>query len=210
MKIRRLLRLSCLCCIAAALFSCTPRNAIVEKSSVTALPLPELTPRGTLVFNDEYEFTPPPEPWEVFKGTQTTHYIVGFYRKDPDTSQLASTFFAYDENPYGFSRNLEERAKECLKRYFWASILEVTVLEQKKVRILGGEGLAVTFEGTDTVKKIKVKSKVLFGHRGERVVAFYINQWRSLDGSYDDSVYVMFDKFVNSFRFLKKSFYETL
>jgi len=210
MKIRRLLRLCCLCCVAAALFSCAPRNAIVEKSPVTALPLPELTPRGTLVVHGEYEFMPPPASWEMFKGTPTSHYVMGFYRKDPDKSPLASTFFAFDEDPYGFSRNLEKRAQECLKRYFWASILQVTVLDQKRVQILGGDGLAVTFEGTDPVKKIKVKSKLLFGHRGERVVAFYINQWRSLDGSYDDSVYETFDKFVNSFSFLKKSFYETL
>lgn len=210
MKIRRLLRMCCVCCVAATLFSCATRNAIVEKNPGSALPFSGLTPQGTLVVHGEYEFMPPSAPWELLKGTPTSHYVVGFYRKDPDKSPLASTFFAYDEDPYGFSRNLEQRAKECLKRYFWASMLQVTVLDKKRVNILGGDGLAVTFEGRDTVKKIKVKSKLLFAHRGERVVAFYINQWRSLDGSYDDSAHETFDKFVNSFNFVKKSFYETL
>jgi hypothetical protein len=31
-----------------------------------------------------------------------------------------------------------------------------------------------------------------------------------MDGTYDDSGFEVFDKFVSSFKFLKKSFYETL
>jgi hypothetical protein len=153
---------------------------------------------------------PPPAPWELFKGNQTTHYVVAFFRKDLGGNQLDSSFFAYDEEPYGFSRNLEVRAQECLKRYYSSSILQTTVLEKKKVNVLGGEGLAVTFEGKDAVKKVKVKSKLILGKRGERVVAFYINQWRNLEGSFDRAAFDYFDIFINSFTFLKKSFYETL
>jgi hypothetical protein len=65
-------------------------------------------------------------------------------------------------------------------------------------------------EGTDPIKKEKAKSKVVFGKRGERVVAFYLTQWRSIDAPYDPSAFEIFDKFVASFKFLKKSFYETL
>jgi len=208
MKMRKYVQLCCVCCVAVLLLSCVTQSAIQEKSSGIALP--ELTQRGTIVFNGEYEFTPPPAPWEMITGTKTTHYIFAFYRKDQEKGQVASTFFAYDEEPFGFSRNLEERAQECLKRYFSSSMLQVTILDQKKVHILGGDGLAVTFEGKDKIKKVKVKSKLLFGHRGERVVAFYINQWRSFDGSYDSNAFETFDAFASNFVYLKKSFYETL
>ncbi len=75
---------------------------------------------------------------------------------------------------------------------------------------MGGEGLAVLVEGKDPVKKEKVRAKVVFGKRGDRIVGFYITQWRPMDGSYDLSAFEIFDKFVSSFKFLKKSFYETL
>jgi hypothetical protein len=55
-----------------------------------------------------------------------------------------------------------------------------------------------------------VKAKVVFGKRGERIVGFYITQWRPMDGTYDPSAFEVFDKFVASFKFLKKSFYENL
>jgi len=68
----------------------------------------------------------------------------------------------------------------------------------------------VTVEGKDPIKKEKVKAKVVFGKRGDRVIGFYITQWRPMDGTYDPSAFEVFDKFVASFKFLKKSFYETL
>ena len=64
--------------------------------------------------------------------------------------------------------------------------------------------------GKDAVKGEKVRARVIFGKRGERVVGFYITQWRPMDGDYDMSAFDVFDRFVKSFKFLKKSFYETL
>jgi hypothetical protein len=208
MKVRIFQRFYCFIFAISLLLGFLPQSAASHDSYQHATV--ETTARGTVLFNGEYEFTPPPAPWEMFKGNQTTHYVVAFFRKDPGVNQLDSSFFAYDEEPYGFSGNLEVRAQECLKRYFWSSILQITVLEKKKVKVLGGEGLSVTIEGKDAVKKVKVKSKLVFGKRGERVVAFYVNQWRYLEGSYDSNAFDLFDIFVNSFTFLKKSFYETL
>jgi hypothetical protein len=76
--------------------------------------------------------------------------------------------------------------------------------------VLGGEGLEVVAEGKDLVKGEKVRAKVVFGKRGDRVVGFYITQWRPINGTYELSAFEIFDKFVKSFKFLKKSFYETL
>jgi hypothetical protein len=166
---------------------------------------------GTISYNGEYRFLPPPSPpWELLQGNETTQYVFGYYRKDPGPLQLESTFFAYDEEPYGYSRDVEERAREFLKRFYWSSYVNVTVLEKKQTPILGGQGFAVVMEGRDPVKKIKVRSKVIFGKRGERVVAFYINQWRAINGKYDLAAFDIFDKFAESLKFLRKSFYETL
>jgi hypothetical protein len=88
--------------------------------------------------------------------------------------------------------------------------MDMQILEKQKVQLLGGEGLAVIAEGKDPVKKEKVKSKVVFGKRGDRVVAFYLTQWRPIDGTYDPSAFEVFDRFWGSFRYLKKSFYETI
>jgi hypothetical protein len=165
---------------------------------------------GSVIFAGEYEFEPPPSPWELIRGNDTSHFIFGFYRKDPGTIQLESTFLAYDEEPYGYSRTLDDRAGEFLKRIFWASYVTINILEKKKTPVFGGAGLTLVLEGKDPIKKEKVRSKIVFGMRGERVVAFYINQWRSIADSYDLSAFDTFDRFAGSLRFLKKSFYQAL
>ncbi len=165
---------------------------------------------GTITYNGEYRFAPPPSPWELIKGNESSNFVFGFYRKDPGKVLLESTFFAYDEEPYGFSRNIEDRAREFLKRFYWSSYVKAAVLEKNKVTVVGGEGLALTLEGKDPVRGDKVRSKVIFGKRGERVVVFYINQWRTSGGKFDLSAFDTFDRFAYSLRFLRKSFYEGL
>ncbi|HET6419280.1 MAG TPA: hypothetical protein VFG19_03935 [Geobacteraceae bacterium] len=165
---------------------------------------------GTITYGGEYRFVPPPSPWELIPGNESSRFVFGFYRKDPGKVQLESTFFAYDEEPYGYSLNIEDRSREFLKRFFWDSFVKVTVLEKKKVSVLGAEGLALTLEGKDPVAGQKVRSKVIFGKRGARVVAFYIRQWRLIDNNYDLSAFETFDRFVASLRFVHKSFYEEL
>ena len=130
-------------------------------------------------------------------------------RNDPGSFPSLTTF-AYDEEPFGCSTQFEGREKEFFKRFLFNAIVQFQVLEKKKVQIVGGEGLAVTVEGKDPIKKEKVRAKVVFGKRGDRVVGFYITQWRPIDGAYDLSAFEIFDKFAASFKFLKKSFYETL
>jgi len=97
-----------------------------------------------------------------------------------------------------------------LKRFLWSANLKFQVLEKKNVTVLGGDGLEMLVEGKDPVKKEKVRSKIIFGKRGNRVVGFYISQWRPEEGTYDLSSFETFDKFWKSFKFLKKSFYENL
>jgi hypothetical protein len=171
----------------------------------------KLTEQGTMIWGDEFEFKPPPSVWKVVQVESGGEFGFGFLKVDsgPFPSQ---SMFVYDEEPFGCSTRFDNREVEFFGRYLWSSAmsLDMKILERQKVQVLGGEGLAVVAEGKDPVKKEKVKSKVVFGKRGERVVAFYLTQWRHIDGTYDLSAFEIFDKFVSSFKFLKKSFYETL
>jgi len=170
----------------------------------------KLTAQGMVIWEDEFEFRPPPPDWKLLRVEEEGADInFGFMRNDPGSFPSLTTF-AYDEEPFGCSTQFEGREKEFFKRFLFNAIVQFQVLEKKKVQIVGGEGLAVTVEGKDPIKKEKVRAKVVFGKRGDRVVGFYITQWRPIDGAYDLSAFEIFDKFAASFKFLKKSFYETL
>lgn len=170
-----------------------------------------MSQQGTLIWDDEFEFKPPPPGWSIIQVEVGGEFGFGFSRIDrgPFPSQ---SMFVYDEEPFGCSTQFENREKEFFKRYLWSAAvsIDMQILEKEKVQVLGGGGLAVVAEGKDPVKKEKVKSKVVFGKRGDRVVAFYLTQWRPIDGTYDPSAFEVFDRFWGSFRYLKKSFYETI
>jgi hypothetical protein len=170
-----------------------------------------LTPQGTVVWEDEFEFMPPSPDWKLLRVEAGENDInFGFMRSDPGPFPSVTTF-AYDEEPFGCTAaSFEGREREFFKRFLFNAIVQFQILERKKVQVVGREGLAVLVEGKDPVKKEKVRAKVVFGKRGDRIVGFYITQWRPMDGSYDLSAFDVFDKFVASFKFLKKSFYETL
>jgi len=173
-------------------------------------PVPyKLSSQGTVIWEDEFEFVPPPPDWKLLRPEEGGDINFGFMRSDPGGFPALTTF-AYDEEPFGCSTEFEGREKEFFKMFLFIAILQCQILERKKVQVVGREGLAVTVEGRDPIKKEKVRAKVVFAKRGDRVVGFYITQWRPIEGSYDLSAFEVFEKFVASFKFLKKSFYETL
>jgi hypothetical protein len=170
-----------------------------------------LSERGTLIWEDEFEFMVPPLGWNVVQVESGGEFGFGFVRNDPGPFPSQSVF-VYDEDPFGCSTKFDERSEEFFKRYLWSAAISmnIKILETKKVNVVAGEGLAVIAEGKDPVKKEMVRSKVIFGKRGERIVSWYLTQWRHVDGTFDPSAFEVFDKFVASFKYLKKSFYETL
>lgn len=170
-----------------------------------------LTPQGMVIWEEEFEFKPPPPDWKLLRVEEGENDVTfGFMRSDPGPYPSVTTF-AYDEDPFGCTAaSFEGREREFFKRFLFNAILQFQVIERKKIQVVGGEGLSVLVEGKDPVKKEKVRAKVLFGKRGDRIVGFYITQWRPMNGSYDLSAFEVFDKFVASFKFLKKSFYEML
>lgn len=172
----------------------------------------KVTPQGMVVWGDEFEFKPPSSDWKVLRVEDSGENDInfGFTRSDPGGFPSVTTF-AYDEDPFGCTvASLEGREREFFKRFLFNAILQFQVLDRKKVQVLGGEGLQVDVEGKDPVKGEKVRARVIFGKRGDRIVGFYITQWRPMDGTYDLSAFDVFDRFWGSFKFLKKSFYQTL
>ena len=201
---RKSLTILCLMLLVTWLSGCA--------TSETSKKVPyRLSAQGTVIWEDEFEFSPPPLDWKLLRVEAGENDVTfGFMRSDPGGYPSVTTF-AYDEDPFGCTAaSFEGREREFFKRFLFNAILQFQILERKKVQVVGGEGLAVIVEGKDPVKKEKVRAKVVFGKRGERIVGFYITQWRLMDGSYDLSAFDVFDKFVASFKFLKKSFYETL
>ena len=169
----------------------------------------KLSAQGTVIWEDEFEFAPPPPVFKLLLPEEGGDINIGFMRSDPGGFP-STTVFAYDEEPFGCSTQFEGREKEFFKRFLFNAIVKFEILKREKVQVVGGEGLAVTVEGRDPVKKEKVRAKVVFGKRGERVIGFYMTQWRPMDAGYDLSAFDTFDQFWRSFKFLKKSFYETL
>lgn len=170
--------------------------------------------RGTVVWQDEYEFSPPPSPWQLLMLNEED-YSIAFFQgcggEPPRTFPCESTF-AYAEEPFGYSRNMEERQKEFfrLRRFLWAARVDFEEPRLRKVTALGGEALQAETVGHERVLRHKVLTRVIFAMRGERVVAFYFTQWRPADREFDRSQLEDFDRFVESFRFRKPSFYQEL
>lgn len=201
---RKGLTILCFVLVMIWLFGC----ATMETSKKVPY---RLTPQGMVIWEDEFEFLPPPPDWKLLRvETGENDINFGFIKTDPGSFPSLTTF-AYDEEPFGCTAaSFDGREREFFKRFLFNAILQFQILERKQVQVVGGEGLAVLVEGKDPVKKEKVRAKVIFGKRGGRIVGFYITQWRPMDASYDLSAFEIFDKFVASFKFLKKSFYETL
>jgi len=197
----------CLSLILVLLSGC----AMMRGSSQVSQPVPyRLTPEGIVIWDDEYEFLPPPPDWKLLRVEDESGDINFGFTHDDGGPFPSVTTMAYDEDPFGCSPGFENREREFFKRFLFNAILQFQVLEKRKIAVLGGEGLQVDVEGKDPVKGEKVRARVIFGKRGERIVGFYITQWRPIDRPYDLSLFEPFDRFVKSFKFLKKSFYETL
>jgi len=164
---------------------------------------------GSVIWGEEFQFAPPGRAWRLMQVDTGDEFGFAFLKMCQESSVCASTF-AYDEEPFGDSHDLGERMKEFYSRFLWASRIQFGEVQTRESSVAGGQALSAVAEGRDEVKGDKVMTKVVLTHRGERVVGFYLTQWRSLDGVYDDTVVKDFDAFVGSFRFIRPSFFQTL
>ena len=95
-----------------------------------------LSSQGTVIWEDEFEFAPPPLGWKLLMPEEGGDINIGFMRMDPGPFPSLTTF-AYDEEPFGCSPQFEGREKEFFKRFLFNAILQFQILERKKVQVVG-------------------------------------------------------------------------
>ena len=165
------------------------------------------TDRGTVVFLDKYEFVRPPAGYALLKNLSGGDFELGFLTIE-GAEFPSQTTFIYDAEPFGSSPDLERRAEQYCTRFLFNSGILPQVQKKEAVQVMGQPALAIYLEGENPNRNEKSKSTVYLVKHGDRIISFVCTQWRPLKGSWDAEAFGHFDKFVNSFKFLKKTFYE--
>jgi hypothetical protein len=170
------------------------------------------TGEGTVRWQEEYEFSPMPEPWRLLQLDEEDYSIAFFRACDHGTpgNYPCESIVAYAEEPFGYSRDLDQRQKEFFRRFLWAARIDFDEPRVQRVRALEGEALQADTIGHERVLRHEVLVRVVFARRGERVVAFYFTQWRPSDREFDRAPMEDFHRFIESFGYLKPSFYQRL
>ena len=170
------------------------------------------TDRGTATYEDKYEFKAPME-WKLLRnlaegeGDFEFGFIKFEYRNGAYPSQ--STFI-YDDEPFGSRRDLNTRAKQYFTRFLWLSGIFPEVKKQDEVQLWGQPAIATHLEGENPNRGEKVKSLVYLVKKGSRIISFVCTQWRPMNGTFDSGPFEQFETFVQSFKFLKPTFYEEM
>ena len=165
------------------------------------------TGQGTVIYLDKYEFKPPPARWRLMQNVEGGDFELGFMLFEKGTFPSQTTFM-YDDLPYGSSQDLDKRADYYFTRFLFNSGLALQVKNRQHLTIGGRDALAIDVEGQNRVSKEKAKSKVYMIKKGSRIISFVCTQWRPLDDSYSQEPFDHFDAFVQSFKFVKKDFYD--
>jgi hypothetical protein len=165
------------------------------------------TDHGTVIFLDKYEFIRPPVGWALLKNLRGGDFELGFLKIEPGEFPSQTTFI-YDAEPFGSSRDLERRADQYCTRFLFNSGILPQVQKKVETQIMGQPALGLYLEGENPNRNEKSKSVVYLVKRGDRIISFVCTQWRPLNETWGPEAFDHFEKFVNSFKFLRKSFYE--
>ena len=165
------------------------------------------TDRGTVIFLEKYEFKKPPAGWAMLKNLEGGDFELGFLTMERGAFPSQTTFI-FDDQPFGSSRDLDQRAKQYCTRFLFNTGMYPEIKKQEKIEVIGLPALAIYLEGENPNRTEKAKSKVYLIQKGNRIISFVCTQWRPLNGIYDQAAFGQFEEFVKSFKFLKKSFYE--
>jgi len=178
-------------------------------ATVGEKPKPAMVPteRGTVVFQEKYEFKRP-EGWALMQSVEGGDWELGFMKIEKGDFPSQTTFM-YDDLPYGGHRDLEKRADYYCTRFLFNSGIDLRVTQRERTKINTREALAISLEGENPNRNEKSKSKVYLVKKGNRIISFVCTQWRPLNGTFSQEPFGHFEAFVQSFRFLKKDFYES-
>jgi hypothetical protein len=166
------------------------------------------TDRGTAVYQDQYEFKAP-MGWKLLRELSGGDFEFGFVKFEKGDFPSQTTFI-YDPEPFGSSQDLDTRAKQYCTRFLWNSGILAEVKEQDQVLLWGHPAIVLQLMGENPNRNEKAKSVVYLVKNGSRIISFTITQWRPMNGTFDPEPFEKFQAFVQSFKFLKKTFYEEM
>ncbi len=173
-------------------------------------PKPILVPtdRGTVVYEDKYEFKAP-AGWKFLREVSGGDFEFGFLKFEKGDFPSQTTFI-YDPEPFGSSQDLDTRAKQYCTRFLWNSGILPEVKKQDPAQLWGHDAIRIELEGENPNRGEKAKSLVYLVKKGTRIISFTVTQWRPMKGTFDQDPFEQFEAFVKSFKFLKKTFYEEM
>jgi hypothetical protein len=183
------------------LWRCAPM--VKEKPKAVLEP----TVQGTVVYEDRYEFKAP-KGWKALSPESKGDFEFGYSKFEGQYP--TQTTFAYDDEPYGSSQDLETRAKQYQTLFIAATGLIMTETSIEKSDMMGQPAIVLNTEGENPNQNEKAKSKVYLVKRGDWIVSFLCTQWRPMNSTFDPKDFEVFDTFVKSFKFLKKTFWEEI
>jgi hypothetical protein len=166
------------------------------------------TGQGTAIYLEKYEFKPPKGGWRMMKNVEGGDFELGFFRFEKGEFPTQTTFM-YDDQPYGSSQDLEKRADYYCTKFLFNSGIDLEIKKRERLTINGRDALALYMEGQNNIAKEKARSKVYLIKKGSRIVSFVCTQWRPLNASYSEEPFEQYEAFVQSFKYVKKDFYES-
>jgi len=164
------------------------------------------TDKGTAIFEDKYEFKAP-AGWKLLREVSGGDFEFGFLKFEQGGFPSQTTFI-YDPEPFGSAQDLETRAKQYCTRFLWNSGIQAKVTRQEQILLWGHSAVVIQLLGENPNRNEKAKSTVYLIRKDHRVISFACTQWRPMSGTFAPEPFEQFDNFVQSFRFLKKTFYE--
>ncbi len=167
-----------------------------------------VTDKGTAVYEDKYEFKAP-MGWKLLREVSGGDFEFGFLKFEKGDFPSQTTFI-YDPEPFGSSQDLDTRAKQYCTRFLWNSGILAEVKKQDPVQLWGHAAIVMQLEGENPNRSEKSKSLVYLVKKGSRIISFTITQWRPMNGIFDPEPFEQFETFVQSFKFLRKTFHEGL
>jgi hypothetical protein len=175
-------------------------TTVKEKPKAALVP----TDQDTIVYEDKYEFRVP-TGWKALSAESKGDFEFGYSKFEG--KYPSQTTIAYDDEPYGSSRDLETRAKQYQTLFIAATGLIMTETSIEKSDMMGQPTIVLNTEGKNPNQNEKAKSKFYLVKRGDWIISFLCTQWRPMNGTYDPKDFEIFDTFVKSFKFLKPGFF---
>ncbi len=173
-----------------------------------AKPKPALaaTAKGTAIFEDKYEFKAP-MGWKLLREVSGGDFEFGFVKFEKGDFPSQTTFI-YDPEPFGSAQDLETRAKQYCTRFLWNSGIQAKMRKLESLQLWGHSAVIIYLDGENPNRNEKATSVVYLIKKGSRVISFACTQWRPMNGTFSQEPFEQFKAFAESFRFLKKTFYE--